>query len=53
MIELEPCMSRAAQISRRNALQVGSLGLLVVSLPQFLRLRDVQAAIPASHPLRQ
>lgn len=46
-------MSRAAQISRRNTLQVGSLGLLGVSLLQFLRLRDVQAAIPANQPLRQ
>ena len=46
-------MGHTAQISRRNALQIGSLGLLGLSLPQFLRLRDVKAAIPASDPLPQ
>ncbi|MBI85662.1 MAG: hypothetical protein CMJ81_20910 [Planctomycetaceae bacterium] len=46
-------MSRSAQVNRRNALQVGSLGLLGVSLPRFLRLRDVRAAIPAGVPPQQ
>ena len=35
-------------LTRRDALQIGGLGLLGISLPQFLQLRDLSAATPSN-----